>query len=228
MNKEKVRELIIGIRGFYTSEDAMGMALKWLEQNQSEPVVVGLSDEQVYSLYDYLANAENGFVVAYKEWAKTQTFAQQYKTDGFAEMQLDEAGIEYRELQSRYDQLGGDFIALNGEYVKARNELEQLKSQQFDVNWDDAPAGANFAALEFGWYKARPNNVLRVVEIFERPKTTPQVEVGQVWEALNMKFTVNQYVLGGRDSEVICVSDNGFEYKGTLADFLAKFVYVSL
>jgi hypothetical protein len=43
---------------------ALGISRKWLEQNHPEPVVVGLSDEQVESLTDYIG------------WLKTQTFTQ--------------------------------------------------------------------------------------------------------------------------------------------------------
>jgi hypothetical protein len=49
----------------------------WLEQNQPEPKVVGLSDEQLDSLWESVVTDNYGgtFSESYKKWDKTQTFA---------------------------------------------------------------------------------------------------------------------------------------------------------
>ena len=51
---------------------------KELEQNQIAPVVVGLSDEQLKDFYvsGFDWTSAHSFIKTYKEWEKTQTFAQ--------------------------------------------------------------------------------------------------------------------------------------------------------
>ena len=92
-------------------------------QPEAKEAPVGLSDEQICELADYISDADYEHHFKSKsdvitEYLKTQAFAQQYKTDGFAEIQLEECGIEYRAL---------------------KEELEQLKSQQdiTDGGWRD-------------------------------------------------------------------------------------------
>ena len=340
MNKEKVRKLAekLALLGGRADENEL-ILLGWLEQNQPEPVVVGLSDLQIDELHDaihYNESENTGEYLPYsgviREYIKTQTFAQVEPIKvpvGLSDKQVEDLASDLAlasdglcafyeqelkkwlenqtsskpevkealvglsdELVERlnnialtyFDNLGvtnvfdadtgdselsivPDFKAYletqtfaqpvefsNVELADAyqslcedmnnlSNELEQLKSQQFQPDWDNAPSWANWLAQDENYepfyYENEPFKVKKMwtalgnkercfnkawqQTLQQRPKPTPQVEVGQVWEALNMKFTVNQYVLSGRDYEVICVSDSGFEYKGTLSDFLAKF-----
>ena len=77
---EKVRELY-NLLHFCRKDDELSVFLKWLEQNQPSPVVVGLSDEQVEDLASDLDSWNigdtDGFIFHIKEWLKIQTFAQQ-------------------------------------------------------------------------------------------------------------------------------------------------------
>lgn len=86
MNKEQIRALkgFIAIRR--QKDDEMGifevfcLLEEWFEQNPQKPVVVGLSDEQIESLFSYYDEFPNDNWMyrnkIYKKWAKTQTFAQ--------------------------------------------------------------------------------------------------------------------------------------------------------
>ena len=62
-------------------DDHIKAITKWLEQNQIEPVVVGLSDEQVSELSDFISDDEYRHTSKLRtdvihESLKTQTFAQ--------------------------------------------------------------------------------------------------------------------------------------------------------
>ena len=79
---EKDRELADTLLNSSVSSH-IALITKWLEQNQVEPVVVGLSDEQINGLAVclklnntggvYSTKTEHGVI---KEYLKTQTFAQ--------------------------------------------------------------------------------------------------------------------------------------------------------
>ena len=51
MNKEKVRELAQDLRCAEDVNGAEEMITEWLEENPIDPVVVGLSDEQIEMLF---------------------------------------------------------------------------------------------------------------------------------------------------------------------------------
>ena len=78
MNKEKVRELIRDVENnvaYGKSRDEI--ITEWLEQNQPEPVVVGLSDEQKADFVEYVyRNRWIEIKETLNNWLKTQTFSQ--------------------------------------------------------------------------------------------------------------------------------------------------------
>jgi hypothetical protein len=98
------------------------------------------------------------------------------------------------------DELNGDISDLKKElwhinynldvFVKIKDELQdkfdllKLQQKQFDPNWDFG-GYAKKAELVFIYTDASgcqmPIHSDNVVATFERPKPTPQVEVGQVW-----------------------------------------------
>ena len=93
IDKEKVRELallLIG-RDTWSVESKSRIITEWLEQNQPTPVVVGLSDDQVWELAKKILVADAEVICAtigtygeaINEYLKTQTFTQpeQFKPD---------------------------------------------------------------------------------------------------------------------------------------------------
>ena len=111
MNKEKVRELIRDVENnvaYGKSRDEI--ITEWLEQNQPEPVVVGLSDEQKADFVEYVyRNRWIEIKETLNNWLKTQTFSQPQphliNSSVYAEIYRDYKGV--------------------------KKELEQLKAQQF-------------------------------------------------------------------------------------------------
>jgi hypothetical protein len=81
MNKEQLDDLYLRLHRCKKS-DELRVFNKWFEKNPIEPVVVGLSDNQFFSLVQdvfghcYNPRLEELFV-DFKSWQKNQTFAQQ-------------------------------------------------------------------------------------------------------------------------------------------------------
>lgn len=105
IDKDKVRELVKAVDG--RSLNGMEQSItKWLEQNQPEPVVVGLSDEQVWDLANELegeVDSRDNYQIVVKNYLKTQTFVHPDKL-------------------------------LERQFNLSMKELEQLKSQQVKPN----------------------------------------------------------------------------------------------
>ena len=77
MNKERIRELAEEIYKQPTLRYRIEMLEEWLEQNQPEPVVVGLSDEQKADFVEYVyRNRWIEIKETLNKWLKTQTFSQ--------------------------------------------------------------------------------------------------------------------------------------------------------
>jgi hypothetical protein len=72
----------------------------WFEQNPIKPTVVGLTDEQVEGFMSFWSDSPSSdYIGLYKEWAKTQTFAQsRVFTDS--------------EIQQKYMELYDDYQSL--------------------------------------------------------------------------------------------------------------------
>ena len=212
IDKEKVRELAAKLFtecGLHIPKGE-SVITEWLEQNQPEPVVVGLSDEQI-TLFIETYNLHSLVGMHLREWQKTQTF-----------MQPNEELARLNNLL--HDELKG-----------------QIKSQQFQPNWDDAPDWANFIAIDddgmqvfhelvpffdesargygsHGRDKVIYNKSQR--KVFERPKTHTAVELGSVWHYGAIEATVrcvNDYEV------VLCNNYSGIFSVIAVTDFLAKF-----
>lgn len=153
MNKENVRELACEVV-HCNSYSAVERITKWLEQNQPEPVVVGLSDGQLYDIAQLLASSPdefNGNIQVIKNYLAAQTFTQPNES----------------------------LIADN---LKLSKELEQLKSQQFQPNWDDAPKNTYYARLQIEWLNKMYQQIgINVLAQQERPKSDTLVEPKQRW-----------------------------------------------
>lgn len=167
MNKEQIEKLIDDAN---LSSTASFRIREGFEQNPIEPVVVGLTDEQAYELVLKMCGS-NETVKALKtdvlvrEYLKTQTFAQPIEFSNV-------------ELMDSYQGLMGDFEALS-------KELEQLKEQQFQPNWDDAPDEAVIARIWVEYVNKHNVSLVHreILAQYERPKPlVPKVEVGQVWK----------------------------------------------
>lgn len=252
LTPEKVRELakFMWNNTSFTIEDYEKRITEWLGQNTIEPVVVGLSDEQVKFLADHLKNdctrgEKMDMPRLISRWLKTQTFA---------------LPVEFsnEELVDSYQSLYEDFR-------KVSKELEQLKRHQFEPNWDDAPEWANWLAQnsngQWKWFRCNPyknndnwystHNSANASEstnwqqtLQERPKPTPQVEAGQIWRCISNQ---QDYIVGEittlegetkvnndkweKDVSLISyrpvVACELKIYHRALSDFLAKFERVS-
>jgi hypothetical protein len=184
----------------------------WFEQNPTiEPVVVGLSDEQVEGFMIFWADSPSSdYIGLYKEWAKTQTFTQsRVFTDS--------------EIQQKYQELYDDYQSL------------LVDNQQFQPNWDnDAPQEAEVLVLTSTWLNKSRQRVGEITsQKFDRPKPpAPTVEVGQVW--MHNTKTGCDYIVttigNFKDSHDECVDSVTYHskvsdryYTRTRDDFLAKF-----
>jgi hypothetical protein len=56
--------------------EAETLIANWFKNNPVEPVVVGLTDEQVADFVKHWSSGMSDSITEYHEWAKTQTFAQ--------------------------------------------------------------------------------------------------------------------------------------------------------
>lgn len=107
-------------------------------------------------------------------------------------------------------------------------ELEQLKSP----NWDDAPENADEVCVTLHWSDKDSNIVKQTILLQEnRPKPTPQVEVGQVWKHSNGgKYqidSIGEIKVNDNLGWIDCVTYRSLEtgkfYTRMLSDFLANF-----
>ena len=115
MNKEKVRELAYLLIGRDTGsvDSKCKIITEWFEQNPVEPVVVGLSDEQIIILGEVIRSRPNeSETLVIRDWLKTQTFAQ---PNTLLEYQLDAARKEIKRVES-----------LNADLLKSQQILPDL------------------------------------------------------------------------------------------------------
>ncbi len=78
IDEKKVGELVRYLM-FSSMNDRIEIITEWFEQNQPEPVVVGLSEKQVIGLANYIFNSKKSIALVredIEEYLKTQTFAQ--------------------------------------------------------------------------------------------------------------------------------------------------------
>jgi hypothetical protein len=241
----------------------------WFEQNPIKPTVVGLTDEQVEGFMSFWSDSPSSdYIGLYKEWAKTQTFAQsRVFTDSEIQQKYMELYDDYQsllldktEIEKKLEVAGDNasvpesvYMTLWNEKYEIEDELEQLKLQQFQPNWDDVPENANFITVDndgmTAWHELEPyieeamdawgsdgeNGIIFNTkrQVFKRPKPpATTVEVGQVWMH-NSKTGCDYFVttIGKfKDSHDECVDSVTYHskvsdryYTRTRDDFLAKF-----
>ena len=231
IDKEKVRELaslaitqaILNLNK--TAEDAICSTIvpiqKWLEQNQPEPVVVGLSDEQMEDLCFQVANVTKnthwnieGFI---KKWFEKQTFTQP------------------QQLKPSWDDAP---------------DWANWLAQDFNGSWnwfEEKPEIVSSISTKFKTTKltvACFDNTNWQQTLEQRPTPpAPKVEVGQVWRCLsnNQDYRIHEIdvlegetkINGGewqKDMQLVAYRPvKACEvkiYHRTLEDFLAKFELV--
>ena len=205
---EKVRELaeIVQKQGFLSSIEKE--INKWLEQNPIEPVVVGLSDEQLEDLVKGLSIATTDYqfknrLEFAREWLDAQTFAKPGVGNSDTSSNWDDAWIQ--ELST---ELAG--------FAYSKENIKSLITAFLDKK-------PNLSNGSINWQQT----------LQERPKPTPKVEVGQVWKhkRKGTKYEVlgfiRTYVLGEWLDYVKYEEVNGnAEFSKPQDDFLAKFEQV--
>lgn len=218
--KEKVKELCDS----YACNILHGDSIieKWLAENQPEPAVIGLSDEQIldFGREQYGDNWEcDCFVRQFMEWQKTQTFAQPASFP-----QFDEKCKEVERLTL---------------------ELEQLKLQLLKPSWNDAPEWANYRAQDsdgqWKWFDIEPKEgddyfttsgygneasaqgfIKNWQQTLEQRPQPPAPIVGQIWhygaiESLVVYTTYSEVAIVNTYSIKMAVLDK--------AEFLSKYQY---
>lgn len=250
----------------------------WIGESLSEPVVVGLTDEQVDAFAHHYGLSVTDQVktgIELKKWLKTQTFAQPEVKEvpvGLSEKQVKRL-VAYMNVSNEplYDdivtfldtqtfvqpkevsdeELRDSYQALQEDFNRVSKELEQLKLQQFTLDWSKAPEWANWLAQDAngGWYLYENKPVRGITQwgrcdkhdavsfhvnpewintLQERPKPTPQVEFDVDYIYKNAKYSVQSVgKMRIGDDWVECVTyvndDYSATYTRTLSDFLAKF-----
>ena len=223
----------------------------WLKTQtfaQPEPIVVGLTEEHIraFTKEQFPEWAEHAFVKRILDWQKTQTFAQpEPVVVGLTEEQVFDLACEMEGLKddSRYQ-----YDTLIKRFLKT-----QTFAQQFTPDWSTAPSWANWLAQDLNgkwvFFEDEPENYsctnrwiassgryhVAVINknwketLQQRPKPTPQVEVGQVWRSNdNHEIAWEMATVIGVDDEAIAYRSNAKRKIGVfdIADFLAKFEQV--
>jgi FtsZ-binding cell division protein ZapB len=120
---------------------------EWLEQNPIEPVVIRISDEQCDKFGEIFCEEEGcDWAGEYlKNHLQTQTFTQ---LEDIAELQE-----EIADLKKENYHLDDSLNFLIKVRDKLQDEVNLLKLQLFEPNWDDAPKDCNFRAqnANSGW-----------------------------------------------------------------------------
>jgi hypothetical protein len=168
-------------------------------QPEVKEVVVGLSDEHLHSLYNFLNGSELPFNCAYHKWSKTQTFTQPNES----------------------------LIADNLALAKELEELKAHRFQpNWDNAPADA---VEYSVFEYYTTKAGHTCRSGTLALVERPTPpAPKVEAGQTWKYKGMHYTVGLLSKFKVDSEWVdsvnyISDDSGDCYTRTVEDFLAKF-----
>lgn len=205
MNKEQIEDLANYIwEGGLHLADIKGSIDYWFEQNPQEPVVVGLSDEQADSFLTFWHEQDScNYIDVYKDWAKTQTFAQP------------------QQLTPNWDDAPADanFITIDNDGMRAWHKLKP----EFDIvhgTWGSD--GSNGIIFNDNSQK-----------LFKRPtQPTPKVEVGQVWTNIKTGKSYVIYCLTKTKITNEWIESVSYQlgeeiYTRKLEDFLAKFTLVS-
>jgi uncharacterized FlaG/YvyC family protein len=177
--KVKVEELckVIFDTPAYNHDDVI---TKWLKQNPVEPIVVGLSDEQVDTFVDYIqCQPEETHIDDVKRLCKalmkTQTFTQSDDIQDYLDeiAHLNKLNYEMNDSLEVCIKIKDE---KTDEVTRLRKELEQLKSQ-FTPSWDgdDAPKDAAVAFIICEYLDDKNNHIRprKIISEHKRPKHTP-------------------------------------------------------
>jgi hypothetical protein len=209
-------------------ENRVKLATRWLENNLQEPVVVGLSDEQVADLADYVEEHNNEPCQAIYDWfdeyapkctEQPKSLPEKNMFD-WTDSEIDDYAEEIHSCN-----LIGFKSELRSIFRSMRMDFDKrLNQQQFQPNWDDAPHDAvEYSVFEYYTTKEGHTCSSSTLALIERPAQPAQkVEVGQVWKYMNIEFEVSKIV----DYFVTCINENGLNWQGTMTDFLEKFEQV--
>lgn len=250
IDKERVHALAKELRrcqfNFYEE-----IITEWLEQNQPEPIVTGLTDEQIKDLacvvssVDYDDFHTTRYDVLIQNWFKKQTFTQ--------EVQAVAVGLSDEQVNSLFEYF--PYKATKEDFIEGYNTWAKTQTftqpEQFTPSWDDAPSWANWVAQDgdgqWQWYNKKPvaecgcwashkgnyDSARGTIKTWqqtlqERPKPTPVVTVGETW--IHTKTGNKYYVDGFCQSKIndewvksVMYHVGGARYTRTLDDFIAKF-----
>jgi hypothetical protein len=293
MNDEKIKSLVNAIIGYKNEETLLLMITRWFEKNPIEPIVTGLSDEQVsqFAFRYYESPIPVRVDIALTNYLKTQTFTQPevkevavglsddllwelvkhfdiehlgdsisnwLKTKTFTppnnEGNVYTADGSVLDYKKDYFAVADKFLFLEEEYSKLkaqrsedydellkscsayRDELIELKSQQFEPNWDDAPENAVFCDVVFRFFDdyAKPVHDEPLLITSTRPTPPePVVEVGMYWKLKNQQsssvfkvISIGSFNVGNEECNGVSVFGDGTTYFYSINDFIAKFEQV--
>jgi hypothetical protein len=202
----------------YSTDYIQDDLVTWFgEGSLQEPVVVGLSDEQVHEFIDaWHKSTRYDAVGVYKDWAKTQTFAEPYDLESLriATDLHDRAAEGFKNVVKEItvpvglsnEQILGfisewfnsddiDAIEVYKEWAKSQTFAQPVvgnSDTRFSPDWDDAPKSATSCQVKRVWLDALGIPVEFKVLIDEQRPTppAPKVEVGQVWKYKNSTYVV--------------------------------------
>jgi arsenate reductase-like glutaredoxin family protein len=226
MNKDQIEKLIDDAN---LSSTASFRIREWFVQNPIAPTVVGLSDEQMTDISNYLWKNMSIFTPQHCNnllihWAKTQTFSKSEVKEvqvglsdeqivSFISFQQSNKGLHYQEAYK--------------EWAKTQTFAQP---PQFTPNWDDAPKSATSCQVTRVWLDALGIPVEFKVLIDEQrpnpPAPSPVVEVWQVWKEKKEPHEITIVAIGkNKIYDTIC-----YQYTESRVieircndDFLAKF-----
>lgn len=194
IDREKVNSLVTKLKNI-PSKDIENELLHWLEQNHPEPVVVGLSNDQVAVLAVRICGSQAtvaalGIDKIINTFLDTQTFIQPEPPPSNKNM--------YEEL-----------------YHEVKKELEQ-----FTPDWNTAPEWATSWDLQSRWHQDGTYITCKILKEEQRPKHTSVVEVGQVWQ-----FGLDDYtIVAVNDIELVSQNKESNQFNvHRVDDFISKF-----
>jgi len=226
MNKKKIESLSEFLLQNSRWSNMTHKITEWFEKNPVEPVVVGLSDEQVKSFITHWMSGGNNEVMEYHEWARTQTFAQLDAKEvvvGLSDEQIKDFSKNCYVLESRIK-----------EWLKTQTFAQ---SQLFEPRWDIIPSHVDEVEIVMNYCQDGMilDDESNFLIGYKRPKLpAPKVEVGQTWSKEGLKYRIYELdkmkTLGEKVDSVVFhhydVDENSddFElFERTLSSFLAKF-----
>jgi hypothetical protein len=208
MNKEQIESFVEFLLDKPKWSTLHEKITAWFEQNplvSTETKVVGLTDKQIEEISTIVApyddsNRIRNIITGY---LMGQKFAQPAE---YAKHTIDNLAAELRKCH------------------------KIIKAQQFQPNWDDAPADAEIYQISYVWLDEGGTFVDgNVLNEFKRPTPpAPKVEVGQVWKSSD---GIRVEILGlgfANNEETVCIKffSSQILIIRTLSDFLAKFEQV--